>query len=421
MSFVMVVMMLWCLPGIAAQAEGEGALTYVKSENFTGTVINSAARTITGTNGLAATKVNPQRTIGEVVSGGLGGKPETDSYLLVTRNSEVDNNGGYYFGIVLPAQGNTYTEGNPVTLAFSVYAPENLGSVPFFCQVGPMNDASTSSPSPIGAMYCVTDENAVVLNGGALATQRFLVNAGEWNRISLTMYPNTKNTEVTINGTKYTGLSASKAYGQYLRSLRMQLPIRAGKTDEFMAYDDFVIYSGAGTEAYTAPADALTTSSESVLISGDTIYTAGAFREEDFTVADGKELCVINDASGTAAKLAVWEENNPIPMYYDIKPVADDMVIAQSLTADAEAHAFVAKGFATGTAGTVIIGKYSEDGGQLIDVQINAVTDAVGSFEKTYAIAEYDASKIYKAFWLESVETMNPFLGCACLNMPERN
>lgn len=410
MCFVMVFMMFLALSAIPAQAES--SLTFVKSEDFTGTVIDSESKTISGTNGLAATKVNPQRAIGEVVSGGLGGKTETDKYLLVTRNSEIDA-ASYYFGIVLPADGNTYTEGNPVTVGFSVYAPEGLGSDPFICQFGPMADADTSTPSPIGAVYFVTDENAVVTNGGSLATQRFFVNAGEWNRISLTMYPNTTNTDVTVNGTsyKYTVINASRTYGTYLRSLRMQLPIRAGKTDEFMAYDDFVIYSGAGTESYTAPANALSTSSNNVLIGEDTVYINGAVNPADFTVENG-ELCAINDEAGKPKKLAVWVTNNPIPKYYNIEFIGTEAMVALSLTADAEAHSFIAKGYANGAAGTVIVAEYSKTDGALLGAVMYELADAAGSFETVCPIVDYNAEKTYQAFWWDSINEMRPYLKC---------
>lgn len=421
--FMTAVAMIFALLTTSVQAAGEESLVRVKGEDFTGTVISGTA--ITGTNGLAATKVNPQRTTGEVVSEGLGGKPSTDKYLRVNRNSETDSTGGYYFGIVLPGEGNQYTEGNPVTVSFSAYAPENLGSSPFFCQIGPMNNPTISSPSPIGAVYFVTDENAVVNNNGSLQTQRFLVNAGEWNRISITMYPMTSNTVVTVNGKSYTYsvINASKKYDQYLRSLRMQLPMREGKTDEFMAYDDFVIYAGAGAEPYTAPANALTAVGGTALVGEDTVYITGEFNESDFSV-EGGELCVIKDENEKAVKLAVWVKGNPVPKYYDIRTVEGNDLVAVSLTADADNHAFVAKGFANGDAGTVIAAAYSKEDNQLLHVTVQNIAneyEGYGSFVKSIPIADYDSEKIYKAFWWSSMETMNPLLRCNFENASERN
>ena len=392
------------------QAAETGVLARVSGEDFTGLVIAEATQPIqslalSGENGLAARNMRVNNAAVSILDGGLGGKPEKDKYLRVSKNGGNNN----FFFFALKRGGLHYTTDKPVTVAFSVYVPEDLGNASFFCQFGLETASNTNSPT--NAMYFVTNESAVQDGMGVLNSQKFLVNPREWNRIVVTMYPNTSKTAVAVNGNSFnfSKINASKTYGEYLNTLKVALPVREGKDDEFLACDDFVIYSGAGAEAYTAPGNALTAGN--ALVGEDSVYISGEFEENDFSVSDG-ELCVMNDESNKPVKLAVWVNNNPIPKYYDIKTVADDEIIALSLTADKDAKTFIAKGFANGAAGTVIVAEYDGEGEQLLGVQIYNITGTTGKFEKNYSIKDYDSSKSYKSFWWDSLGNMKPFLGC---------
>ena len=412
MCFMVAFAMIFALLTNSVQAAETGVLPRVSGEDFTGLVIAEAtgatqSLALSGTNGLKARNMRVNNAAVSVLSDGLGGKPKTDKYLRVSRNG--GDNLDYYFFLALKKGGYHYTTGNPVTVSFSVYAPEDLGDDSFLCQFGP--EKASDKNSPIGVVYFVTNEGAVVDGKGVLWDQRFLVTVGEWNRISVTMYPNTKKTDVVVNGKYYTFdvINQSRTYGEYLNTLKVALPTRAGKNNEFLACDDFVIYNGAGMEKYTAPTNALT--ADKALVGEDSVYISGEFDENDFSVPDG-ELCVMNDTSNKPVKLAVWVNNNPIPKYYDIKTVADDEVVALSLTADKAEKTFTARGFANGAAGTVIVAEYTREGEQLLGAQVYNITGVAGKFEKKYSIKNYDSSKSYKSFWWDFPGNMKPFLGC---------
>jgi hypothetical protein len=403
-------------PVVSTQAAETGVLAPESGEDFTGLLIGETTGEIgklqsvalSGENDLVARKIIVMYAAVSIFDGGLGGKPETDQYLHVSKNGENKDKNFFYFW--LDYDKYRYTTDQPVTVAFSVYVPEDLGDDSFFCQFGLAEYKSTSATN---TMYFVTNESAVQDGKGVLNSQKFLVNPREWNRIVVTMYPKTTNTAVTVNGNSFdfSTINAGKTteYGEYLTILKVALPVGEGKDDAFLACDDYVIYRGAGAEAHTAPENALTATGNA-LVGEDSVYIAGEFNKTDFKVSDDCELCVVNDESDKPVKLAVWENDNPIPKYYDIKTVADNEPIAQSLTADTDTKTVTAKGFGSGAAGTVVVAEY--DGQKLLGVQVDHITDVDGNFEESYPIKDYDSSKSYKSFWWDSLENMKPFLKC---------
>ena len=389
-------------------------LVYEKSEDFTGTVIND--KEISGTNGLGALSINPQRAKSEVKGEGLGGKNADDKYFLITRNQEVNDNNGYFAGIILPPDGNNHKV--PITVAFSVYVPEITGDSTFFVQMGPQDDKD-KAPSPVGQVHFVTNsEKANIDKTKALRDQRFLVNAGEWNRIAISMYPGATRTEVVVNGvrTEIRKISGDTKYGEYLRVLLFQLP-RTDNAAEFAAIDDIVIYKGTDNEEYTAPMGALNVTGNAEL-SGDTITVKGDYTSENISVSEGHKLGVINGESNKPERFAVWADGNPVPKYYDvtyksegnIDPPTPPEDYTRTLTYDSEAHSFTAKNNAIGSDGVVIVVTYNMDSNIMENITVNEIKDVNGNYEKTYEIENYDGEKLYKAFWWSSLEEMKPYL-----------
>lgn len=387
-----------------------------------------SAITITGTeisanNELGVESITHTRAVPQIENMGLGGKPGTDKYMRLTRYSEADAQYGYYQKLVLNnSESNKYTDS--VTLSLSIYVPEDLGIDGSFAIQSGLAAADAEKPTG-GGVYFVTDKRAVRFDETkTLLNQKFLVNVGEWNRISITMTPNTANTKITVNGRVYecTKLSNDAVYGNYLRIVNLQLPNRTGKTDEYLAYDDIFIYEGDVTEVYTAPANALQTTSDTNFIDSNSIYTINEFNASNFSVSDGNTMVVMNAENNIPAKLAVWTNNNPVPKYYAINNVNDGEVVSKTLTADNKSHRFIARGFGKGNAGTVIIAKYNSTGDQMIsNVEMREILNINGSFEEVFTISDYDASNIYKAFWWGSLNDLSLIHKCSILNAEERN
>ncbi|MGN0149531.1 MAG: hypothetical protein ACI4C7_04690 [Clostridia bacterium] len=441
-------------------------------ENFTDAVIDNDAKTLKGTNGLKAEKVNPIRALGSIANAGLGGKKAADKYLVVTRNSQENDENGYYFGIVRKGDDTTKCTG-AVTVSFSIYAPEGLGQNAFGVQMGL---CAADATSPIGGgVYFVTSENAVVNDSNqALGSQRFLVNAGEWNRVSITMTPNTSNTTVTVNGESFesTILARSAQYGEYMKILRFQIP-RTDNTAEFTAIDDIEIYDGAVTEAYTAPEGVLSVAEgKTTVVVNDvrnTITIDGDASSSDIVVEEGYSFEIIRK-DNKAVKLAVWADNyNPVPKYYSVsyeatnptvepttkptteptmkpttepttkptteptmkpttepttKPTteptaeptekpdqtAPPVTHTRTLTYDPEAHSFTAKNNAIGSDGVIIVVTYNKENNSMESIVVNEIKEVNGNYEKTYEIENYNSEKLYKAFWWSSLEEMKPYL-----------
>ena len=122
-------------------------------------------------------------------------------------------------------------------------------------------------------------------------------------------------------------------------------------------------------------------------------YKAFELRDDDGNV--------ITDTTSTESAIgyylyAVGNGNNS-----EDKGLFSKIVVAPetALVKDAEAKTFTASGVTNGYAGTLIVAKYNAADNSLEDVLHIEDISAVGYYEKTYTVEEYDSASVYKAFY----------------------
>ena len=263
------------------------------------------------------------RTTLAIESDSLGGKMPTDKYLRVSRHPESSSKGDYF--AFRNSDGYATNNGElPLNVEFSICLEQETGSdKPGALRISFVLIDGTGT-SPIRNLRFTTDEGSASVPSYFDETIIY-IKPYEWNRIKVKLYPETSNSEVTVNGVtrQFEQIKDDgSVWGKNFNHLRFTLP-NSPKNFSF-GIDDAIVYRGYGDDMpYSEPSGILTSSDEHIIINEDLryIFVEAPVTEQEITAAvtlDNGEYFVVKGDDDYAEAVVIWESGNPVPKKYTV-------------------------------------------------------------------------------------------------------
>jgi len=396
-----------------------------KTEDFSDVVIVSAP----GKGGSAAVNMNGNdvstsgyaaRTAVSVANEGWGGKLPSDKYLKVSRNRGTSTTEYRdYFAFTYESSAGVIYQGDlPVNIELSIYIPVIISQSDLQIGFTLRDDGQTTNN---GYLIFTTDSSKENI-GSMLNSSWFYVKPYEWNRIRVRLYPNTSYTDITVNGvrTEFSQINSNNVvWGKKFRQFRLNLPNHGSYPDFSFAVDDVVAYRGSGEgTSYSEPSCTFASNDNNIAVHNPskTVMVKSPVTEGQITAAltisdSLYEYVIVKDSENYATKIAVWESGNPIPKYYTIEVLPEGMVELLSFTGDINTRTFTAVLKGNGeSVGNMIVAAYSD--GLLVNIVMVPKRNIFGIESITYEIENYNPSLTYKAFYWDSLTTLEPLSDC---------
>jgi|GEM_PF-3395549 len=342
---------------------------------------------------------NVIRVTAEYSNEPLGGK-ENDRYIIVRDNR--GNEGAGYLGY--SSSKNYLVATEPIWISFSYYATD-LGTDSQRISFAMRDD---DVATPMASLLVTTNKDKVKEDTGYLSSDMHLINANEWNRIAVKIYPESTKTDLIINGREYYYENISSTGARWetnFRNIRFNMP--NDMTDFVFAVDDVAIYAGKPKISFALPDVTLLSDSDFIDVDNQkcVLYINKNITETDMynhLRASEGIYRIVKDSHGFITKIAIPNGNLVFKYYNVITLGAVPDVI--SFHADRERVYAKLAGYTDDV--VMILAEYKD--ATLVNVKVIDDISLRGEQVITAERVNTDGDTECRAYLLESLENIKP-------------